>query len=96
MSGVNRPGPCPGSVLSVSGYLTSPLKPHCLLTDLILNVVSHNVIFISANICELFNDFRTKGRASPGGIKKLFFFTFSQKGGVSANPKNPYQNKLTW
>ena len=52
MSGVNRPGPCPGSVLSVSGYLTSPLKPHCLLTDLILNVVSHNVIFISANICE--------------------------------------------
>ena len=34
-----------------------------------------------------------------GGVKKiLFFFTFCQKGGggVSANPKNPYQKKLRW
>ena len=30
-----------------------------------------------------------------GGIKKVFFFTFGQKGGgVSANPKNPYQKIL--
>ena len=34
-----------------------------------------------------------------GGVKKkyCFFLTFGQKGGgVSANPKNPYQKKLRW
>ena len=29
-----------------------------------------------------------------GGIKKLFFYFWSKGGGVSANPKNPYQKNL--
>ena len=45
---------------------------------------------ISINILDAYNSCYVRG-----GIKKLFFFTFGQKGrGVSANPKNPYQKIL--
>ena len=31
-----------------------------------------------------------------GGIKSVFFYFRSKEGGVSPNPKNPYQKKLRW
>ena len=51
---------------------------------------------VSSGLFVLLNSMIKKICRPKGRRKKLFFFTFGQKGGVLANPKNPYQKILRW